>query len=389
MSFFNTTRLNALEAQLKSIPEHLILIVDDEAANRQAIRALLDGQYQLLEAADGLAALHLIEQLPDKTQLACIISDQRMPNVTGVELFERVLPLLPRTIRIIVTGFIDVDVIVNAVNRAHIYQFFIKPFDPDDFILTIQRAVETFELNKKLDAYHAQLEARVAERTYDLEQAYRDLELASFTDPLTGLRNRRFLLHKIAADVRLNDENNSSKLIFMLLDIDHFKSVNDTYGHLAGDRLLVQISDRLRQIAQPGDHLIRWGGEEFLLILSQTRHSDPSATAERIRKLIGTDEYNLSNDIRLRKTCSIGFACMPFTQQEPDILNLEQVIELADHGLYMAKNGGRDAWVGFFANPLLGSHVSVRQLLRDVTGIAAAGHLRINSSLPALQRNLP
>jgi diguanylate cyclase (GGDEF)-like protein len=389
MPFFNTTRLNALEAQPKIIPQHLILVVDDEAANRQAIRALLDGQYQILEAADGLAALRLIEQLPDKSQLACIISDQRMPNVTGVELFERVLPLLPRTIRIIVTGFIDVNAIVNAVNRAHIYQFFIKPFDPHDFILTIQRAVETFELNKKLDAYHAQLEARVAERTYDLEQAYRDLELASFTDPLTGLRNRRFLLHKIAADVRLNDENNSNKLIFMLLDIDHFKSVNDTYGHLAGDRLLVQISDRLHQFAQPGDHLIRWGGEEFLLILSQARHNDASAAAERIRKLIGTDEFDLSNDIRLRKTCSIGFACMPFTQQEPDLLSWEQVIELADHALYMAKNGGRDAWVGFFANPSLHSNVPVRQLLRAGAEIAAAGHLRIVSNLLTLQRGLP
>ncbi|MEN9869010.1 MAG: hypothetical protein RL748_4600 [Pseudomonadota bacterium] len=387
MQFFNPNRLGALEAKTKTTNQQIILVVDDEAANRQAITSLLSGQYQLLEACDGQQALAVIEQIPDKDQLVCIISDQRMPNLTGVELFERLLPQLPRTIRIIVTGFIDVDAIVDAVNRAHIYQFFIKPFDPHDFILTIKRAVQAYELQMKLDTHHALLETRIAERTRDLELAYANLEKANFTDNLTGLNNRRFLLHHIESDANLNAVP-PRELVFMLLDIDHFKAVNDQYGHAMGDQLLIQVAQRLRDILPETDYLIRWGGEEFLLVLRQTPHGNACLMAEQLRSAIAHLPFALSEQISLSRTCSIGFACLPFTRHQPDIINWEQIIDLADQGLYMAKNGGRNAWVGFIADTFIPADIKVRSLLHAPQDMADDGLIHIVSNLNGLGRGM-
>ena len=385
MQFFNPNRLTALEAKTKTTNPQIILVVDDEAANRQAITSLLSGHYQLLEASDGQHALDVIAQIPDKDQLVCIISDQRMPNLTGVELFERLLPVLPRTIRIIVTGFIDVDAIVDAVNRAHIYQFFIKPFDPHDFILTVKRAVEAYELQMKLDTHHALLETRIVERTRDLELAYSNLEKTNFTDPLTGLNNRRFLLHHIESDANINLVP-PRELVFMLLDIDDFKKVNEISGRAAGDQLLVQVAQRLRSLLPETDYLIRWNGEEFLLVLRQTPHSNACLMAEQLRAAFADQAFVLAQGISLKISCSIGFACLPFTRHPTDILNWEQIIELAGQGLYMAKNGGRNAWVGFIADSAIPADIKVRTLLHAPQEMADDGLVHIVSNLNGLGR---
>jgi signal transduction histidine kinase/DNA-binding NtrC family response regulator len=177
MALFNMKRLEAL-APTAGQPDlrPMILIVDDEAANRQVMTALLDPMYRLLVANDGRHALDLIDQLEDKSALACVVSDQRMPKLTGIQLFEHLRLSLPDPIRIIVTGFIDIDAIVNSINQAEIYKFIIKPFDAQDFILTVRRAVEVFALRATLSAYHGNLEATIAERTAELLQQKQELE---------------------------------------------------------------------------------------------------------------------------------------------------------------------------------------------------------------------
>ncbi|MEN9867260.1 MAG: hypothetical protein RL748_2850, partial [Pseudomonadota bacterium] len=177
MALFNMKRLDSLEnAPSRPDVRPTILIVDDEAANRQVMTALLSPNYRLLVAVDGQDALDIIEQLEDKNTLACIISDQRMPRLTGIQLFEKLRLTLPQAIRIIVTGFIDIDAIVNSINRAEIYKFIIKPFDAQDFILTVKRAVEAFDLRQKLDAYHSNLEATIVQRTAELMNQKEQLE---------------------------------------------------------------------------------------------------------------------------------------------------------------------------------------------------------------------
>jgi signal transduction histidine kinase/DNA-binding response OmpR family regulator/HPt (histidine-containing phosphotransfer) domain-containing protein len=177
MALFNMKRLDNLDSPSgRPDVRPTILVVDDEAANRQVMTALLSPNYKLLVAVDGQDALDIIEQLEDKNSLAAIISDQRMPRLTGIQLFEKLRLTLPQAIRIIVTGFIDIDAIVNSINRAEIYKFIIKPFDAQDFILTIKRAVEAFDLRQKVDAYHSNLEAQIALRTSELTNQKHELE---------------------------------------------------------------------------------------------------------------------------------------------------------------------------------------------------------------------
>lgn len=203
------------------------------------------------------------------------------------------------------------------------------------------------------------VQADFRDKNRALLRAYEAIEEASLTDPLTGLRNRRFLERHLAADVSLclrryrqwaQDPSSAvpvgGDLIFFLIDIDHFKAINDRHGHAAGDRVLAQMRERLQQACRESDYLVRWGGEEFLVVARGTHRAEAQGIAERIRTAVGSRAFDLGEGTPLVKSCSVGFACFPFLPAEPDALNWLQVVELADHALYMAKHGGRDAWVG-------------------------------------------
>jgi response regulator RpfG family c-di-GMP phosphodiesterase len=166
MAIFSQQKLAQLQSSGKA-PErrHKVMIVDDKDANLSVMAAILRPHYEILEARDGQEALRLVEELDASDSLACIISDHRMPRLTGVEFFERIQPLLPRTIRIIVSGYIDVDAVVDSINKAEVYKFIVKPFDASDFLLTVNRAIESFELQQQFSDRHAQLIAENEELT--------------------------------------------------------------------------------------------------------------------------------------------------------------------------------------------------------------------------------
>ena len=192
--------------------------------------------------------------------------------------------------------------------------------------------------------------------------AHTTLEEISYTDALTGLHNRRFLLQHLETEITLTLRkyrnwltNNTGQppyeadLLFFLVDIDHFKQVNDIYGHSAGDQVLLQVSRRLRQMLRGSDFLIRWGGEEFLVITRYLPREQAAYFAERLQIAIASYIFTLEEGRQLTKTCSIGFCSFPFLPQHPDCLTWSQVIDLADDSLYLAKRGGRNAWVGYRA----------------------------------------
>ncbi|MES1245100.1 MAG: two-component regulator propeller domain-containing protein, partial [Acidobacteriota bacterium] len=147
---------------------------------------------------------------------------------------------------------------------------------------------------RRLEARSRELERLVRERTRELEEAYVKIEEASLTDPLTGLRNRRFLEQAmvIAGDIDLavrrheDGKPEAADLLFLLLDLDHFKSVNDTHGHAAGDAVLVQTATVLRNVLRSSDHVVRWGGEEFLAVIRFVDRGEASNLAEKIRAAI-------------------------------------------------------------------------------------------------------
>ncbi len=124
-------------------------MVDDESINLQVVANFLAPHYEVLTAADGQAALDLIQNRSGSDSIQCIIADQRMPRLTGVEFLKRSIPILPKAIRIILSAYTDVEVILEATNEAHIYQYLTKPIDPRKLLITIQRALETYELEQQ------------------------------------------------------------------------------------------------------------------------------------------------------------------------------------------------------------------------------------------------
>ncbi|HEX7151576.1 MAG TPA: two-component regulator propeller domain-containing protein [Thermoanaerobaculia bacterium] len=191
---------------------------------------------------------------------------------------------------------------------------------------------------RQLRARERALERIVAERTRELETAYARIEEASLTDPLTKLRNRRFLEQAIPSDLELAGRGHG-ELIALLVDLDHFKSVNDTYGHAAGDAVLVQLAELLRTTFRASDWVVRWGGEEFLIVVRFVARERAPELAEKLRAAVDAHTFALPDGTALRKTCSIGVAVWPTSSQ-----SWEQVIDLADAALYEAKRSGRNAW---------------------------------------------
>jgi diguanylate cyclase (GGDEF)-like protein len=186
--------------------------------------------------------------------------------------------------------------------------------------------------------------------------AARIAEALSITDTLTGLKNRRFVLQTIGADLaasqrrrralRPGEQTTDGDLVFLLIDIDRFKSVNDEFGHRAGDAVITQITAVLREICRASDTLARWGGDEFLIVSRFTNRRYAAVFAERIRTEIERESFSLGDGRSLRRTCSIGFASHPFSLSHPDVLTWEQIVAVADEALYMAKRAGSNAWVG-------------------------------------------
>lgn len=197
----------------------------------------------------------------------------------------------------------------------------------------------------------------VKQTSLERELANANLELldASLTDMLTGVRNRRYFTNSIEADVRqaLRSFDNPSAdlrnrdLVFYLIDIDHFKKVNDQFGHKIGDQVLAEVARRINSAARLSDAVIRWGGEEFLLLSRYTDRKEAHVLATRILESVGSRPYHVEvNDTDLRITCSVGWAVFPWTEIETNVVSHDQVLVLADFALYQAKGTGRNRAVG-------------------------------------------
>jgi diguanylate cyclase (GGDEF)-like protein len=179
------------------------------------------------------------------------------------------------------------------------------------------------------------------------------LQEASLTDPLTGLRNRRYFTATIDADVshtlRAHADSydlHTRDLVFYLIDADHFKEVNDRYGHDVGDKVLVEMALRLSSSIRHSDVLVRWGGEEFLIVSRYTDRHEAELLAQRVLSAVADTPFVVRSGETIYRTCSMGWAAFPWRESDPQAVSYEEVLTLADRGLNRAKQLGRNRAVG-------------------------------------------
>jgi diguanylate cyclase (GGDEF)-like protein len=246
------------------------------------------------------------------------------------------------------------------------------------------------------------LENMIHERTRELENANAALENAnaalaeaSMVDPLTELRNRRYLSLAMPEEIarvqrvfndylKKGDDSplQGEDIIFFMVDIDFFKSINDTYGHAAGDHVLAQVSQLLRSVCREADTLVRWGGEEFLLVAKRSVRNKAPVVASTILDAFRTHTFLIPEGQTQRLTCSVGFAAFPFLPNFPEQLSWEATTEIADHCLYTAKHSGRNGWVGVNAKPGSRGEKDLECLPRNIEHLLNEGFLEVACSFP-------
>ncbi|KGJ95229.1 ligand-binding sensor domain-containing diguanylate cyclase [Colwellia psychrerythraea] len=255
---------------------------------------------------------------------------------------------------------------------------------------------------KKEALYRLKLESEVQNRTRELQTVNQKLLNTSVTDQLTGLHNRRYLddiIDKEVADIDReyysdngdvdnvpldNEHRDCPRLFFLMFDLDGFKPVNDTYGHSAGDKVLVDISLLLKAACRKSDTVIRWGGDEFLMMGKVNNIDEVSSMAERLRKSIQDCAFDIGLNQKLHLSCSIGFSFYPFSAAFPKSVNWEQVQVIADKALYRSKELGRNKWVGIVDTQIRPPVSFMSMLTQDLHKVIELGCVKLieHSDIP-------
>ncbi len=337
-----------------------LLIVDDEAYLLPPLSALLANDFEVLTADCAETAQLILGSRP----IDIVLTDQKMPRVTGVQLLEWVRHHSPRSVRLLMTGYAEHEDAVEAINRGQVYYYLLKPWRMEELLLILHNAAEKFQLERRQETLLQQLrehkdmlEQRVIERTHELErtntllsqrscqfeeanhlleQRTLELEKLAVTDPLTGLLNRRAIEDVVRFELRRHARYRGH-LAVGVLDVDFFKSINDRYLLTGGDFVLERLARILSGVLRTVDSLGRIGGEEFLIVAPETTLEGAVGLAERLRSTVEATTLIYEGE-PIRITVSLGFAVAE-PESSPDF---ERMKYLASVLVHRAKKNGRN-----------------------------------------------
>jgi two-component system cell cycle response regulator len=299
------------EAQVK------ILLAEDDPVSRHILsESLRRWGYEVYCAADGQEAWLLLQE-HDAPQLAVL--DWMMPGLDGIDLCRRIRERSsePYVYVLLLTSKGQKQDVIQGMG-AGADDYILKPFDPG-------------ELQTRLNAGR-----RIIRLQADLLEARESLRYLATHDSLTGLLNRGEILNRLHSEID-RSLRDSSSVGLLIADIDHFKLVNDTLGHVQGDNVLIEIAARMRSGVRSYDAVGRYGGEEFLIILPGCDSASAAQQAERLRALIADQPVTLIQE-SIRLTLSIGVAA----KEGGRLANSNQLVQAADEALYRAKAAGRN-----------------------------------------------
>ena len=313
--------------------EHRILVVDDDPGTASLIRDWYRGKpFEILEAPDGREGLRLaIQSKPD-----VILLDLKMPGEDGIAVAQRLKqdPATATIPIILLTACKEIEAKVSAF-RAGVDDYVTKPFELAE---TDARIELLLDRRRRLDSLKSERDSLAATKA--------ELEQALMIDEKTGLYNfREFQRRLIDEWQRASRYGTVLSLVFF--DLDHFKAVNDTLGHQAGDMVLREFATLVAGGARTNDLAARYGGEEFAVILPHTDGAMAMRVAERIRRAV-RDTVFMEDESPQRVTVSAGVATYP---SGPHIDSVDALIRAADVALYEAKEKGRDRVVQDQPNP--------------------------------------
>ncbi|MDH5484359.1 MAG: diguanylate cyclase [Gammaproteobacteria bacterium] len=305
-----------------------IIIVDDMQFSRVVVQAALKkaGFRNIRVASSAAQALQMMEDI----HADVVLADWVMPEMDGLELTDcirhRDEELGVYTAVILFTAQEGIEPLVKAFDRG-IDDYISKPPNPRELAARVNAAARIASLQNDL-----------LETSHQLEDAVKHLEEMALTDPLTGVGNRRLLTRQLEYHL-LDASARHGGVCFVMIDIDHFKKINDTHGHDVGDEVLVGFTRRVRRTVRPTDLVARMGGEEFGVIMHYTRAENfKPATLDRLLSSINSRPFKTSvGDLAV--TASIGVCFYRGEGEQPSVQNL---IKCADEKLYESKNNGRN-----------------------------------------------
>ena len=299
-----------------------VLLVEDDPIQANATKEiLLKAGYEVLMAADGINAIKAVKNnMPD-----IVLLDVVLPGLDGHEVC-RWLKLEESTRGIPVIMLTVKKDLADKISGLHIGadDYLPKPYNELELNARIYASLRTKALQDELRNKNKQLEDLLCK-----------VEYMAITDSLTGLFNRR-RFHEILSKEFERSKRYATPFSLIMADIDHFKKINDNYGHQAGDTVLKEVTSIIKKNTRETDTTARYGGEEFMVVMPNTNKSDAMNLAERIRSSI---EKSIFSEIDGQNiTVSIGLTGMP----DPDITKEDVLIRCTDFALYRAKNTGRN-----------------------------------------------
>jgi len=292
-----------------------ILVAEDDTTSRRILGAILGKLgYEVVAVADGAEAW---EELKKNDPPRIAILDWMMPGLSGPVLCSKVREKGDEeyTYLILLTSNSEKADIVDGM-KSGADDYIVKPYNRQELEVRVKAGVRIIELQRELLAAKAKIKEQ------------------SLTDALTGISNRRDILGRLDGELNRAEREGKSISIAMI-DIDHFKAVNDTYGHQAGDAVLAECVARISGCIRPYDFVGRYGGEEFLLVLPGTDEQNASTVCERIRENMQALPLNY-NGVAIECTVSIGLATWSGRE------DVDKLIAASDKALYMAKDKGRN-----------------------------------------------
>ncbi len=315
----------------------ILLVDDEEDIGSSLARLLRRDAYRVLRAKSAAEGMSLLAD----NDVGVVISDQRMPGLTGVEFLSQVKELYPHAMRIVLSGYADIDAVMNAINCGAIYKFFTKPWDNETLRAEVLEAFRHHELilekarlvkeiqtaNDMLAQVNLEWQAAVAHRD-------RQIERISHYHPLTDLPNRQLFLDRLEQDLA-HAQRDNRLVVIMLLNLDRFKQINDTLGHLLGDDVLQCVAERLKTQARAGDTIAHLGGDEFGFVLPGMESAQSSADfAQKLIDLF-VHEPLLVGEHELFVSICAGISLYPL-----DGVDANMLIQNANAALHHAKKEG-------------------------------------------------